>query len=145
MNLSKNFTLYEATRSSKAIQLGIDNSMTPAIHMQAEWFAKNVLQPIRDRICKPFNVSSWYRCPALNKAVGGVYNSSHLSGMAIDFMIEGLSVKETWETVLVALKDLRIEFDQLIMERNTKTGAVWVHLGVKKTGNRNQFFKLDVE
>ena len=60
--------------------------------------------------------------------------------MAIDFMIKGLSVKETWETVLVALKDLRIEFDQLIMERNTKTGDVWVHLGVKKSGNRNQFF-----
>jgi hypothetical protein len=145
MNLSKNFTLYEATRSSKAIQLGIDNSMKPAIHMQAEWFAKNVLQSIRDRIGKPFNVSSWYRCPALNKAVRGVYNSPHLGGMAVDFMIKGLSVKETWETVLVALKDLRIEFDQLIMERNTKTGVVWVHLSAKKSGNRNQYFKLDVE
>ena len=145
MKLSKNFTVYEATRSSKAIQLGIDNSMTPAIHMQAEWFAKNVLQPIRDRIGKRFNVSSWFRCPALNKAVRGVYNSSHLSGIAIDFMIEGLSVEETWETVLVALKDLRIDFDQLIMERNTKTGDVWVHLCVKRSGNRNQYFKLDVE
>lgn len=144
MNLSKNFTLYEATRSSKAIQKGIDNSMDTKTLMNAEYFAKNVLQPIRDKIGIPFLITSWYRCPLLNKAVGGANTSAHLTAMALDFNLQGKSTKETFDLVLVALKDLRISFDQLIMERNTKTGATWVHLGVKKTGNRNQTLKLEV-
>lgn len=142
--MTQNFSIFEATRSSKAIQLGIDNSLTPALMQQATWFARTVLQPLRDRIGKPFIVSSWYRCPALNKAVGGVYNSSHLSATAADINIKGLTSQEAFDALLVALKDLRIDFDQLIIERNTKTGATWVHLGAKKTGNRQQHFKLTV-
>ena len=144
MKLSENFTLYEATRSSKAIQKGIDNSMETKMLINAEYFAKNVLQPIRDRISIPFLITSWYRCPLLNKAVGGVSNSAHITAMAIDFNIQGKTTKESFALVLVALKDLRIPFDQLLFERNTKTGATWVHLGVKKTGNRNQTLKLEV-
>lgn len=144
MNLSKNFTLYEATRSSKAIQKGIDNSMDTKTLINAEYFAKNVLQPVRDKVGIPFLITSWYRCPLLNKVVGGVSNSAHLTAMAIDFNIQGKTTKESFALVLVALKDLRIPFDQLIIEKNTKTGATWVHLGVKKTGNRNQTLKLEV-
>jgi hypothetical protein len=142
--MTQNFSIFEATRSSKAIQLGIDNSLTPSLMQQATWFAETVLQPLRDAIGKPFIVSSWYRCPALNKAVGGVYNSSHLSATAADINIKGLTSQEAFDALLVALKDLRIDFDQLIIERNTKTGATWVHLGAKKTGNRQQHLKLTV-
>jgi len=144
MKLSTNFTTEEATRSSYAVKHGIDNSMTPVVLRNAEWFAKNVLQPIRFKIDKPFNITSWYRSPALNKAIGGVATSAHLSGTAIDFCIEGMNASETWDAVLLALKDLKIPFDQVINERNSKTGAMWVHLSSKKTGNRNQSFKLVV-
>ena len=112
MKLSENFTLYEATRSSKAIQKGIDNSMETKMLINAEYFAKNVLQPIRDKVGIPFLITSWYRCPLLNKAVGGVSNSAHLTAMAIDFNIQGKTTKESFALVLVALKDLRIPFDQ---------------------------------
>jgi hypothetical protein len=144
MKLSDNFTIEEAIRSTKAVSLGIDNSMTSAILREAEWFATMVLQPIRDRIDLPFDITSWYRSPALNKAVGGKPTSAHLSGTAIDFNIRGMSTALTFDTVLRTLKDLRIPFDQLICERNTKTGATWVHLSSKRTGNRNQSFKLNV-
>lgn len=144
MNLSKNFTTDEATRSHKADMLHIDNSLPNNKRIAATYFAENILQPIRSRIGLIFNISSWYRCPALNSAVGGKATSAHLSAMAVDFLIDGHTALETYNLVLVALKDLHIQFDQLIIEHNTKTGAKWVHLGVKKTGNRNQHFALEV-
>lgn len=144
MNLSKNFTLNEATESHKADMLNINNDLPPDKLILAIHFAETVLQPIRDRIGEIFNVSSWWRCKALNKAVNGAKNSAHLSAMAVDFLIEGKTAKQTFDLVLIALKDLRIQFDQLIIEHNTKTGAKWVHLGVKLKGNRNQSFSLTV-
>lgn len=142
--LSKNFSLIEATRSSKAVQLHIDNSFPPDKQRNAGIFATKVLQPLRDHIKRAINVSSWYRCPALNKAVGGVYNSGHLEAMSIDFLIDGMDYVETFNTVLVALKDLRIPYDQILCEHNTKTGDRWVHLSFRKTGNRYMHFKLVV-
>jgi zinc D-Ala-D-Ala carboxypeptidase len=144
MNLSKNFTLEEATRSHKADSLHINNSIPAQLLPDAVYFAQRILQPVRDKIGIPFDVTSWYRCPALNKAVGGVSTSAHLSAMALDFTVTGHTARESFDLVLVALKDLRINFDQLIVEKNTKTGASWVHLGLKKTGNRNQSFALTV-
>ena len=144
MNLSKNFTLEEAEMSHKADSLHIDNHLSASLTKDAELFASVVLQPIRDEIGIPFNVTSWYRCPALNKAVGGVKTSAHLSAMALDFTVAGHTARESFSLVLVALKNLRISFDQLIIEKNTKTGANWVHLGFKKSGNRNQSFALTV-
>lgn len=48
-----------------------------------------VCQRIRDHFDAPFEVSSGSRCPSHNKAVGGVPNSRHLSGRAVDFRIRG--------------------------------------------------------
>ncbi len=48
-------------------------------------------QQARDRISRPFLVTSWYRPPHINRAVGGAIHSRHLVGDAIDFTCEGLS------------------------------------------------------
>lgn len=144
MRLSDNFTLQEATRSTKAVQLGIDNSMDAKTLLNAEWFAQTILQPLRTKVRLPFIISSWYRSPGLNKAVGGVATSAHLSGMAIDFTIQGHTAKETYVIIKSILEMMDLPFDQLLLEHNTKTGVSWVHLGVKKTGNRKQTIKITV-
>lgn len=144
MKLSENFTTEEAERSSRAKSLNIDNSLNAEKLANARYFVINVLQPIRSKIGLIFNINSWYRCPALNSAVGGKDTSAHLSAMAADFTIQGKTALETYEIVLRTLKDLRIPFDQLIVEKNSKTGAEWVHLAVKRNGNRNQAFALTV-
>lgn len=48
-------------------------------------------QRARDRIGRPFIVTSWYRLPAMNRAVGGAKYSRHLVGDAMDFLCEGLT------------------------------------------------------
>ena len=144
LKLSKNFRLSEVTRSNKAISLGIDNSVPESLMDNLQWFVSMVLQPIRSKVGLPIKVTSWYRCPELNKAVGGAVTSAHLSAMAIDFTFAGKTAQQSFDLALVALKDLRIQFDQLIIEKNTKTGANWVHLGVKRNGNRNQTIKIEL-
>lgn len=125
-----------------AVFLAINNSAPQDVIGNARRFAQLVLQPVREKIGMPFDVSSWYRSPSLNKAVGGSATSSHITGMAVDFTIREMTAQETFDAVLVALKDLRIQYDQLILEHNTKTGARWVHLGWRKRGNRNEHFSL---
>ena len=142
MKISENFDLREVEYSHTAVYLGIDNAAPQDVIGNARKFAQLVLQPVREKIGMPFDVSSWYRSPALNKAVGGSATSSHITGMAVDFTIRGMTAQETYEAVLVALKDMRIQFDQLILEHNTKTGERWVHLGWSKQGNRNEHFSL---
>ena len=142
MKISENFDLREVEYSHTAVYLGIDNAAPHDVIANARKFASLVLQPIREKIGMPFDVTSWYRSPQLNKAIGGVSTSAHLTGMAVDFTVRGMTAQESFDNVLVALKDLRIQFDQLILEHNTKTGARWVHLGWRKQDNRNESFTL---
>lgn len=143
MKLTENFTTSEVTRSDTARRLGINNSLSIEMLDNAYQFAK-ILQRIREHIGKPFIVSSWYRCKALNTAVGGRPNSAHTRATAIDFVISGLTALQTYETVLNALKTLRLPYDQLIYESFTKDGQTteWVHLGWEREGNRRQTFEL---
>lgn len=143
MKLTDNFTTSEVTRSDTARRLGIDNSLSIEMLDNAYQFAK-ILQRIREHIGKPFIISSWYRCKALNEAVGGTLNSAHLKAQAVDFVIGGLSARQTYEIVLETLKTLHIPFDQLIFESFTKDGHTteWVHLSWEREGNRFENFEL---
>ena len=64
-----------------------------------------MLDQAREKANMPFRINSGYRCAKHNKAVGGVPNSSHLLGMAVD--IAGIGVKK--ETIINALKDVGFE------------------------------------
>ena len=121
--LTEHFTLEELVFSQIAARRGIDNTPTPTIIENLRTTAA-VLERVRTLLGdKPIRVSSGYRCPALNAAVGGSVNSAHMQGLAVDFTCAGYgSVYE----VASAIASSNLEFDQLIYEFGT-----WVHLGLR--------------
>lgn len=86
--LSRNFRLSEFFRSHMARSLQINNfpsgEKLDVVTENLRNLCKNILQPIRTAFGSPIYVTSGYRCPKLNKAVGGVKNSFHLQGRAAD-------------------------------------------------------------
>lgn len=133
--ISKNFTLDELTASATAKQLHIINA--PGVDEVCNLCAlvHNVLQPLRDAMGESIKIGSGYRCPRLNKAVGGVSNSQHMKGEAADLCIDGDKAKgRKWFTWIMT----HCDFDQLIWEHNAK-GSYWVHVSYRADGqNRRQ-------
>lgn len=83
--ITENFTWEEFQRSPTADKLDIDNSIPDeSIASQIRSLAVTVLQPLRSAYGKPLTINSGYRCPALNKAVGGAATSQHTKGQAAD-------------------------------------------------------------
>jgi len=125
MNLTKNFSLNELTQSETALRKGLNNVPTQAIIDSLQTLAVNVLQPIRDHYGKGVKVSSGYRSPEVNAAVGGSKVSDHCRGQAADIEIPGLPNME----LATYIKD-NLKFTQLILEFYTP-GVVdsgWVHV-----------------
>lgn len=88
----------------------------------------DVLQPIRDFAGVPLYINSGYRCSELNKLVGGVSNSLHMSGRAVDFTSYS---RETDDRIFRYLNDYRI-FDQVIRYDN------FIHVSYVKGSNKHQ-------
>ena len=124
------FTIKELSRSSTAEKLGIDNTPTPEICAKLNTLI-SALDKIREQYGKPIIVTSCYRCPELNKAVGGVKSSQHVKGEAADLV--GRNDNET-RKIFETAKALG-NFDQLLYEKNSK-GSIWVHISYKASGNR---------
>lgn len=120
MKLSKYFTLEELTFSQEAARRGIDNS--PSMELANTLaFTAYQMDKVRDLLGHPVLVSSGYRSPELNAAVGGSITSSHMRGEAIDFTCPGFgSVREVFDEI----RNSHIPFDQLIVEFGR-----WVHIG----------------
>ena len=143
MKLSKNFTLQELIKSNTALRLGIDNTPSKEGVMKLTILATSVLQVIRDRI-GPLRITSGYRSPELNTAIGGAKKpiSQHTKCEAVDIQY----VKRgRMDNLLIyqALIDLNIDFDQCILEFGTSTKDIdgdpaWIHLSYKITDNRRQ-------
>lgn len=120
--LSVNFTLSEMCASLTAQYRGIKNEPDDASIHNLEILCKEVLQPARDDYGKPMHVNSGFRCPTLNKAVGGKYNSYHLVGKAADIHASG----ETEAFYLSALF-LRSKITDLVIVEKRKR-KYWVHV-----------------
>ena len=118
--LSSHFTLDEMLVSQTAARLGIDN--TPSEHhIKNLTRLARVLEDVRMIYGKPLIVSSGYRCPELNKVIGGSPTSAHQDGRAVDFTIPGIAPLE----VCIAIVGAGIEVDQCIHEFGK-----WIHLGI---------------
>lgn len=134
MQLSKNFALSELTRSDTANARGIDNSLPAYLMSNAKALAER-LQLIRDALGVPITISSGYRCPELNKAVGGSKTSQHQLCLAADIHAKGYTAQELFEFISCS----NFGFDQLILER--VGGKEWVHISVQ-TKERNDDFTI---
>lgn len=124
-----NFKLSELIHSDKANQYAINNM--PDINsldnlLDLICFC---LQPVRDKIGKPMIITSGFRCPEVNKLVGGKTNSQHLKGQAADFIIKGMTPQQ----IVFKIATMGIEYDQLINEYDK-----WVHISYCKNKNRRQ-------
>lgn len=135
MNLTENLTLQEATKSNTATRLGIDNTPNQAIIDRMIVTAEKIFQPLRDAL-GPIRVSSFYRSPDLNRAIGGSKTSQHCTGEAID--MQGISVSNA-ELFMEACK--LEDFDQIIWEFGTLEEPDWVHVSYSKTHNRKQILR----
>ena len=123
--VTMHFTIEEMYASDTAKRLGIDNKPTTQKMINIVYLCAFVLEPLRVAIGKPIKISSGYRCEKLNKAVGGVYNSQHLKGQAADIDIQGDMA--FGRKIFDYIRD-HLPFDQLIWEKNPKTGSCWVHV-----------------
>lgn len=126
MRLSNNFCLSEFTRSDTAKRLGIENECSNVEQvLNLAYLCHMVLQPLRDKF-GPIRITSGYRCPELNGAVGGASNSQHMRGEAADIHLP--SVEKGLE-YLAFLKTLPV-VDELIWERNGNTH--WIHVSARR-------------
>jgi NADH dehydrogenase FAD-containing subunit len=138
MNISKHITLTEATKSNTATRLGINNTPNEATIETMKLTAEKVFEPLRE-ILGAIRVSSFYRSPDLNRAIGGSKSSQHCKGEAIDIDMDGTTV--TNKQVFDFIKD-NVNFDQLIWEFGTDANPDWVHVSYESTGKqRKQILK----
>ena len=134
MMLSPNFSLTEFTDSQTAARMGIDNDppveLVPVLKATAR-----CMEDVRDLLGgKPVLVSSAYRSPELNAAIGGSKNSQHMSGEAVDFTCPKFG---TPEQIVKAIKNSPLLFDQCILEFYR-----WVHISFSDR-NRRQTLIID--
>ena len=134
MNLSKNFTLTEYTKSQTALRQGIDNTPNDEHLASAKLLFEKVVQPVRDHF-GPTVINSGYRGPALNAAVGGSSSSQHCKGEAVDIECPGVPNYDVAKWI-----EDNLDFDQLILEFYTPgiPDSGWVHVSYKSEGNRKQ-------
>lgn len=137
--VSKNISYKEATHSTTAKRLGIDNTPNAEQFSNMVYVAENVFQPVREHFGVPIYVSSFFRSEALNKAVRGSSSSTHIKGEAMDLdadVYEGVTNAQIFNYI----KD-NLEFDQLIWEFGTDENPAWVHVSLSKRNNRKQILK----
>lgn len=124
MQLSPHFTLAEFTVSETAARQGIDNTPTPEIIANLKRLTER-LEKVRAVFNAPVLITSGYRSPALNAAVGGVKNSAHTTGCAADFIVP--SQGPPLQVAIRISNFPGVFYDQLIVEYNQ-----WVHLGIEQ-------------
>ena len=123
MNLSRNFSLLELTKSDTAVRKGIDNNPNSDQIEKLKLLCENILQPVRD----PFGrvkVTSGYRSPELCVAIGSSVNSQHAKAEAADFECPGIDNAELADWI-----QKELSYDQLILEYYTpgEPNSGWIH------------------
>ena len=150
--LSEHFTLGELCKTSVTTLDGnipgreeIDNLKRLCPWLEELRYAYNTLYCLKpgedyetSPSVEPVVVSSGYRSPEVNRCVGGVYSSNHLSGCAVDIRCAGAEQAIRYAAILLDTADeWKQDFDELLIERNRK-GRYWVHFAVRPGQNRRR-------
>ena len=132
----KYFTFKELVRSEVALSNDIVNEPPRGeeaeIYLNLRILIDSLLDPIRERFAVPMIITSGYRCEKVNRLVGGVENSQHMKGEAVDFCFAGFNKKEMIEAVFEIAANFT--YDQLIYYR--KKGII--HISYRREENRYQ-------
>lgn len=134
-HLSEHFKLWEFVTSQTATRHGINNTPPEAVINRLRFLCEEILDPARQAV-GPLRISSGYRCPALNRAVGGSTTSAHMQGYAADVIPLAASKLEFAHWVRANCK-----FDQIILEYGTRSNPSWIHVSGDPKGRR-QFFSI---
>ena len=139
MNLTRNFSLLELTKSDTAIRKGINNNPNEDNIENLQRLCEHILQPVRDHYGKVVSVSSGFRSPELCVKIGSSMKSQHAKGQAADFEIFGVPNAELAKYIID-----NIDFDQLILEFHNpeEPNSGWIHCSYKNPEeNRKQVLR----
>ena len=139
INLSPHFTLGEFCKTKTGIENVPNEAQVENLKRLCRW-----LEQLRRRWNNlygegddPIIINSGFRSPAVNKAVGGVSTSNHLTGCAVDIRCIGMEQALRYDSILLDLSDLnREDYDELLIEQ--KRNVIWIHFAVRPSGNRRR-------
>ena len=139
MKLSEHFTLRELTKTKTGIENVPNEEQVNNLRRVCQW-----LEQLRRRWNNlygegddPIIINSGFRSPEVNKAVGGVATSNHLTGCAVDIRCIGMEQALRYASILLDISDMsREDFDELLIEQ--KRSVVWIHFAVRPSGNRRR-------
>jgi hypothetical protein len=130
MMLSNHFSLAEFTASETATRKGLDNTPESDVVEVMKTTAAR-MEEVRDILEAPIIISSGYRSPKVNSAIGGSATSQHCKGEAVDFIAPQYG---TPNDICHAILDSTIVFDQLIEEGGDEG---WVHISFAEPSRRS--------
>ncbi|WP_091958596.1 D-Ala-D-Ala carboxypeptidase family metallohydrolase [Prevotella sp. tc2-28] len=139
MKLSEHFTLRELTKTNTGIANVPNEAQVENLRRVCRW-----LERLRKRWNDkygdgddPIIINSGFRSPEVNKAVGGVPTSNHLTGCAVDIRCIGMEQALRYAAILLDISDMsREDFDELLIEQ--KRSVIWIHFAVRPSGNRRR-------
>ena len=140
--LSQHFTLGELTKTSAKTA---DKNIPSHVHIENLKRLCGWLEMLRDEWNRrygegddPIIINSGYRSEAVNKAVGGVKGSNHLTGCAADIRVAGMEQALRYAVILLDISDQsREDFDELLLERSPR-GTYWLHFAVRPPSQENR-------
>ena len=140
--LSAHFSLGELTRSKShpevynvPSRVHIENLKRVCVWLEALRERYNLLYGDGDA---PIIITSGYRSAELNRKVGGVATSNHLTGCAVDIRVAGKEQLIRYACILLDYADeTKQEFDELLLEHGAN-GVIWLHFAVRAQGNRRK-------
>jgi len=134
--ISKHISYKEGVYSITATRRGINNDPNDEQLNNMELLAEKVFEPLREWVGGPIKINSFFRCPELNKAIGGSSKSQHCHGQAID--IDDTYGKVANSEMYHYIKE-NLDFDQIIWEFGDDDNPNWVHVSyVSKEDNRKR-------